>query len=562
MGPVNPYLAAVGAAFDPTALAGQSLGFGPPQSAPQQVMLGAPGGMPAPLPTPPPAPAGPPPPGPDPTLDPVGMVSRAPPGPSSSQAPPPAPAPPPQGPPPQGPEGPLGPQFDLQRISGGGVQTIAAHETEMRGPSLLRAQGARNEAVQDTVGRVAERGQDQAAIEYATALDQERGARAREQAAAQSLAERDEEMAGRQQDFDQSVKALSKMSVDPDRFWASRSTGQKISGLIGIALGGLGGSNAGMNIINQAIERDIKAQEFAYGAARDTANAKQTAFGMAMQKYGQIDAARSMARAAALDAVIAQTQQMAALSKGTDAQNRADMALAALMDEKAQQVAQGVLFAPARKVATGGMWRGRFGLTYTDAEAKGIQKEYRGYGFEQGKLQSGFLADVGKEVVKGQIEGGKKADDGARAISSQLQQAGVPQARAAAELALQALNKSEGGFLEGTMRGYAPGATKLVASQDANAREQAYANFSNAAIKAMMGNATEAEVARAEGALGNAKDPAARRRAIAMTLETLSSIEKNAKAGASPAAQAEFDARRQAAEGGPAAAPKGSKAGW
>lgn len=560
MGPVNPYLAAVGAAFDPTALAGQSLGFGPPQSVPQQVMLGAPGGMPAPLPTPPPAPAGPPPPGPDPTLDPVGMVSRAPPGPSSSQAPPPAPAPPPHAPPPQAPEG---PQYGLVPVGGGGVQTIAAHETEMRGPSLLRAQGARNQAVEDTVGRVADRSADLAAAEYGMALDQERGARAREQAAAQSLAERDEEMAQRQQDFDQSVKALSKMSVDPDRFWASRSTGQKISGLIGIALGGLGGSNAGMNIINQAIERDIKAQEFAYGAARDTANAKQTAFGMAMQKYGQIDAARSMARAAALDAVIAQTQQMAALSKGTEAQNRADMALAALMDEKAQQVAQGVLFAPARQVAAPRMFVDpTTGLTYTEQQAREVAKEYRGYGFEQGKLQSGFLADVGKELVKGQIEGGKKADDGARAISSQLQQAGVPQARAAAELALQALNKSEGGFLEGTMRGYAPGATKLVASQDANAREQAYANFSNAAIKAMMGNATEAEVARAEGALGNAKDPAARRRAIAMTLETLSSIEKNAKAGASPAAQAEFDARRQAAEGGPAAAPKGSKAGW
>lgn len=431
MGPVNPYLAAVGAAFDPSALAAQTFGVAPAQGT-QQVMLGGPGGMPAPLPTPPPAPAGPPMPPPDPTLDPVGMVSRAPPGPSSSQAPPPAPAPPPQGPPPQGPEG---PQYGLVPVGGGGVQTIAAHETEMRGPSLLRAQGARNQAVEDTVGRVAERGQDQAAIEYATALDQERGARAREQAAAQSVAERDEEMAQRQQDFDQSVKAMSKMSVDPDRFWASRSTGQKISGLIGIALGGLsqgmrGGPNAGLDIINQAIDRDIKAQEFAYGATRDTANAKQTAFGMAMQKYNSVDAARSMARAAALDAVIAQTQQMAALSKGTDAQNRADMALASLMDERAQQVAQGVLFAPARQVAAPRMFVDpTTGLTYTEAEAKGVAKEYRGYGFEQGKQQAGFLADVGKEIVKGQIA---KNKDG-QAMAVQLPNGDRIQARTEAE---------------------------------------------------------------------------------------------------------------------------------
>lgn len=321
------------------------------------------------------------------------------------------------------------PQFDLRPVGGGGVQTIAAHETEMRGPSLLRAQGARNQAVEDTVGRVADRNADLAAAEYGMALDQERGARAREQAAAQSLAERDEEMAQRQQDFDQSVKALSKMSVDPDRFWASRSTGQKISGLIGIALGGLGGSNAGMNIINQAIERDIKAQEFAYGAARDTANAKQTAFGMAMQKYGQIDAARSMARAAALDAVIAQTQQMAALSKGTEAQNRADMALAALMDEKAQQVAQGVLFAPARQVAAPRMWQDESGLLYTDAEAKGLKKELRGYGADMGKQQAGFLADIGKEAFKGQLA---KDKDG-KALAVQLPNGDRIQARTEAE---------------------------------------------------------------------------------------------------------------------------------
>lgn len=54
-------------------------------------------------------------------------------------------------------------------------------------------------------------------------------------------------------------------SVDPGRFWASRTTGQKIAGIIGLALGSIGAGNDGVNraagLLNQAIDRDLEAQK-------------------------------------------------------------------------------------------------------------------------------------------------------------------------------------------------------------------------------------------------------------------------------------------------------------
>ena len=55
---------------------------------------------------------------------------------------------------------------------------------------------------------------------------------------------------------------INKSAINPDRWWNSRTTGQKISLGIGAALAGIGGgSNAVLNMVNNAIENDISAQE-------------------------------------------------------------------------------------------------------------------------------------------------------------------------------------------------------------------------------------------------------------------------------------------------------------
>lgn len=57
-----------------------------------------------------------------------------------------------------------------------------------------------------------------------------------------------------------------KGEIDPNRFWGSKSTGNKIASVIGLILGGAGSggnaaNNAALNIINKQIQRDITAQQ-------------------------------------------------------------------------------------------------------------------------------------------------------------------------------------------------------------------------------------------------------------------------------------------------------------
>lgn len=562
----SPWLAALGqglgiaptappAPVDYAAQAGQALGMGPPQAAPAPVMLG---GRPLPPDAPPAGP--PPPPGAQIPLD-GGMSKMPPPEPSRTEAPPPPPA-----------ARPTGPQFSLMRSGAAGMVNVPAREEEHRGPSLLRAQDEAAEAVRVAVDAVNERSSTTAAVEFAQTLENQRKAQAREDAMNYSANERQDELEQRQNDFDQSVQALSKMSVDPDRFWASRSTGQKVAGVVSLFLGGFlqgmrGGPNAGLDMLNQYIDRDIEAQKFAYGAARDTAQQQQTAFGMAMQKYQNVDAAKAAARAAALDSVQAQLGQQAALWKSTDAANRAQMAMAELAQLRMQQVQQGVAFMPARQVAVGPTWKDEDGLTYTEAQARDVKKEFRGQVHDLNKGAQGIGGDILKEGYKAQAAAASKEDEGTRQIATALQGANVPATRALAEHALKALNESEGGRLEQVGRkvgdlvlGNQGG--NMVMSQSANAREQAYNDFMNAAMKATFGNVTASEEMRAIKSYGSTGDPEARRRSIAAALVVLNEVEKTAKAGASPKAQAEFDRRRAIAEGGPPAAPKGATKGW
>lgn len=317
-------------------------------------------------------------------------------------------------PPPPGPQPPQGPQhggggFPLVPVGGGGI--IPAHEVETRGPSLLKAQGQANSAVQGAIQDIGARTVDAATHEYGQALEQERAARLREAAAQRSMAEREEELAQHQADFDQSAQALAKTSIDPNRFWASRSTGQKIAAMISLGLGGFvsgakGGSNIGLDILNTAIDRDIKAQEDAYHVARDVVGARQTAFAMAMQKYQNVDAARAMARAAAIDSVQGTLAQNAALWKGTDAANRASMASAELQNNRMQQIANGVRFIlPQAQQRT--FFDPRTGLRYTEAEAKGLDKELRGYEQKREEIGLNTAGDITKELVKGDAAGQK-----------------------------------------------------------------------------------------------------------------------------------------------------------
>lgn len=535
-----------------------TLGGAPP---PGPVMLGggpAPAG-PLPLAVPPPPPPsvpGLPPPPNDP------MMSKAPPLANFASTPAPMPPPPPPGPP----APPAPPPSYLHQVRAAGVGIQPAHETELRGPHLLAAQAQRNEAMQGAVDAVNERSQQTAAGDFAVALDQERKAGIREDAANYSAAERQQEMMDRQDDFDQSVKAMADLGTQkPHDFFAKENTGSTIAAMVALIAGGLAqakgaATNSGVDAIKGLIDRDARAQEIAYNAAKDRANAKQSAFGMAMNKYNNIDAARAATRAAMLDTAQAQLNQQAALWKGTDAANHATIATAALQDERMLQIQQGINFAPARAVAQGPTWQDADGITYNEAQVRELKKEMRGQEHDIHKIGAQTAGDVIKGAATADAKHSDKTDEGARFIAQQLQTAGIPQARASAERALQALRKDPGGKLEAFDRSITPSAlANAVHSESSNAREQEFNAFKNSAMKTIFGNVTASEEGRADKQFGFDSDPASRERAIAAVQNQLDSMEKGIRAGVPIETQQEYSRRKLNAEGAPPVAPPGAK---
>lgn len=133
-------------------------------------------------------------------------------------------------------------------------------------------------------------------------------------------------------------------TVDPGHYWASRSTGGKIAGIIGLALGALGAGNDGVNkaagMMNQAIDRDIDAQkaEFEQRLKKGQASVAgaQSAYAVARQIYGDDAAASAAAKALALDIAINKYQQVASTANSQIVKDQAQAQIGALMAQKGQ----------------------------------------------------------------------------------------------------------------------------------------------------------------------------------------------------------------------------------
>ncbi len=131
-------------------------------------------------------------------------------------------------------------------------------------------------------------------------------------------------------------------NVDPDRYWASRSTGGKIAGALALVLGAVGAGADGVNraagMIDKAIDRDIEAQkaEHTIRLARGKALAEgySTMYSQAHQMAGDDLAAKALARSSALGITEQKLAQLAALGKGAAASPEAQMLAAELKQKK------------------------------------------------------------------------------------------------------------------------------------------------------------------------------------------------------------------------------------
>lgn len=137
-------------------------------------------------------------------------------------------------------------------------------------------------------------------------------------------------------------------SVDPGRFWASRSTGQKITGIIGLAIGAIGAGPDGVNraaqMMDKAIDRDIDAQksEHEIRLKRGLAQAEgyRSAYGMAHQMTGDKLAANELAKSTSLSIAENQLKTALASSAGAQANPNGQLLLSELQTKKQEAEAK------------------------------------------------------------------------------------------------------------------------------------------------------------------------------------------------------------------------------
>jgi hypothetical protein len=149
---------------------------------------------------------------------------------------------------------------------------------------------------------------------------------------AQYQATSDAHFAQMRADMDKDRQAIIAGKVDPNNFWNTRTTGQKVSGILSVILGGIGGAlthqeNPGVVLLNNAINRDIEGQ-------RTNLGKQNSLYSMELQRYGdersayvatqahmlnaaqaQLSAYGMQAQSAAQQASIAQAQQGLELQK-------------------------------------------------------------------------------------------------------------------------------------------------------------------------------------------------------------------------------------------------------
>jgi hypothetical protein len=158
-------------------------------------------------------------------------------------------------------------------------------------------------------------------------------------------------------------QAAQASKINPNQFWESRSTPQKIMAAIGIALGGIGGGlsghggNAAMDVINKAIDRDIDAQKF-------NANQKQNAFQNQMgvynvmrSKFGDERTAEAATRLAYMQNVEMQLKETAAKYQSPEMQAKFNMMMGKVQQQQGalmQQIHASAYQMAAMRQLTGG----------------------------------------------------------------------------------------------------------------------------------------------------------------------------------------------------------------
>lgn len=182
---------------------------------------------------------------------------------------------------------------------------------------------------------------------------------ARERAVAKAEDGRRQELERRQLEYDAAVKDLSSHRLDPNRFWSSKGVVEQMASIFAVYLGGLAGhmDRTGRNVaieeLNKQRDLDIEAQKHDFSAKQAGTRGKETAFSMAMQRFGDERVAEKVAKAAAIERQQAELQRVGARFDSSEAKARMGVIQTDLARQYAE-VMQSAFALPAPAAGGGG----------------------------------------------------------------------------------------------------------------------------------------------------------------------------------------------------------------
>jgi hypothetical protein len=212
---------------------------------------------------------------------------------------------------------------------------IPASNTPLADPKSLAALKGERDAEGDAIAAQAtaatNAGQDEAAKALAIGSglqgeeDAQKGQAADESAAADK---RQADAMTRLDRIDQASQTLADQKIDPDRWWGSRTSAQRVSLTIASALSGWlqgskGGSNSTLDMISQNIDRDIDAQKADIANKGRRLDEMNNLYARAYQVTGDHAEAEHMAKGILYNAAKTETARLAAVADTPIAQDKA-----------------------------------------------------------------------------------------------------------------------------------------------------------------------------------------------------------------------------------------------
>lgn len=163
-----------------------------------------------------------------------------------------------------------------------------------------------------------------------------------EKAKADSLLKMEQASNKALEDYNQSVQELSAMKVDPNQYWANKTTPQKIAIGIGLILGAFGRGNdyQALDILNRAIDEDIALQKSNIMAKRGEVQEKENVYQKMMGRFKDEKAATAAAKAALYDQAQIELQKTAAKYQGAVGSAQVTQALGQLQSAKDAELAK------------------------------------------------------------------------------------------------------------------------------------------------------------------------------------------------------------------------------